>query len=225
MPNELVRHRLPGQRRRKVDLAAREFDEGLRDTSPEASYVVASWDPTNATLVSLRLYDLDRELRRAANLFNAGLGRSGTPSGKRPSPLPIRQGGLEIQDVRMGSVDFLLVPFGLLEQVLASQPMAAFLALVDLAERGGHLRAWVRRRSTKLASLTPATALDQLAGFSPTEELGSPDVDVGVKEGRVLARGREARLRTPEGIEVVGGHIKYVQERSDGTVVFIEADR
>jgi len=103
-----------------------------------------------ATLVALTLYDVDREIRRAAQVVRqeyAVRSSRAKTFAQAFSPLPLSQGGLVIRDVVTRSPpDFVLVASGAVAQFLLSSPVQLILTAKELLSWGGAVLIRVKRR-------------------------------------------------------------------------------
>lgn len=138
---------------------------------PTKTYTVFETDTSQVTRLGLDLVQFDRELRRAAQLLG------GSQRGLRslPPPLPVRQGGMRVREVDVKSTETLVQAYGLVQDVLLSNPLQLFLAAQALRQNAARVRVWFRRQA-------PGVSLDGLREIAhilrhgpPGEPRHSPD--------------------------------------------------
>jgi hypothetical protein len=123
-------------RQRGALAPSRRFDELIRQFQPVDVQVLLHRDDVGATAVGRNLWLLDREVRRAAAIVRQ------RPFRSFPRPLPPSRSGLRVADTRPGSLDLLLEPFGLVRDLLLSDPVQMTLTFFTLM---GGVR-WLRAR-------------------------------------------------------------------------------
>lgn len=95
----------------------RRFDDQVREFGPTDVRVVWRRENARATSTARSLWAFDREFRRAARIVGSQSFRG------LPSPLSAEQGGLVIQQSRAGSIEIVLEPYGLVRDLLLSDPL------------------------------------------------------------------------------------------------------
>jgi hypothetical protein len=135
-------------------------------------------------------------------------GRLIVRDGQRPRPIPVSKGGLLINEMAPGSLNFLLVATGGVMDILASRPTEALLALSEQLGKGAKLQVWLHRRQQRAL---------QRAQPAPHLGLGEPDMTLlGDHEG--TSEREPAVLRqVGDDFEAGGRWIRLTRTYTDGT--------
>ena len=159
---------------------ARRFDAQVREARWATASLTWHTPVLGATSAGRQLYQLDREIRRATAIVRAPSFRG------LPAPLSLRDGRLEIEDARSGSLDLVLHAVGIVSLVLLSNPVQLVLTTRALVGDAIRVRAWLARVSGNTEA-NPQLQIDLPGG------------------GRVVAKRRlEVRGYRPDGsIDVI----------------------
>ena len=136
---------------------ARDLDARIRQSEPVETELVWHSPTASAYRVGADLQVLDRELRRAATLV-----RDWQEDRRLPRPLPVQQGGLDIESSSVGSFDAVLQAVGAVSMVLLSDPVQLLLTAQALIAEPFSLKAWLKRRRGD--PIGPATATLEFPG-------------------------------------------------------------
>jgi hypothetical protein len=185
-------------------------DAELRTRGPGDLLVGVSLFDVQATVAALRLYEVDRELRRVVAIGRRqdGAGPLIMRDGKLPRPIPVSRGGLLINEMAPGSLNFLLVATGGVMDILASRPTEALLALSELLGKGAKLQVWLHRRQQRT-----------LQRAQPARDLGLGEPDMTLLGGHEGAPEREPAVLRQFGddFEAGGRWIRLTRTYPDGT--------
>lgn len=148
--------------RRRGFTLARRIEADL--PQPRTTFTVFETDTSQVTRLGLDLVQFDRELRRAAQLFG---GTQRTSFGSLPPPLSVREGGMRVCEVDVKSTEALVQAYGVLHDVLLSNPVQLFLAAQALRQNAARVRVWFRRTA-------PGVSLDGLKEIAQVLRHGPP---------------------------------------------------
>ncbi len=124
-------------------------------------------------------------------------------------------------------MDVLVVPVGVLVQLLASDPATAVATAIALKDQLARLRIFRRRNVDPLQGLSARQALEVLREHARTpEELAGGEADADVNLGSAPYRHRipAGYLRRPDGTVVSGRVITVVSKYEDGTTDYIHVE-
>ncbi len=120
---------------------ARDLDARIRESEPVETELLWHSPTASAYRVGADLQELDRELRRAAAIV-----RDWHEDRPLPRPLPVQQGGLDIETSSAGSFDAVLQAVGAVSLVLLSDPVQLLLTAQALIAEPFSIKAWLKRK-------------------------------------------------------------------------------
>lgn len=193
-------------REERFPVAESSWLRGVGDESVEAVELRLHIPTRRATSAGLALYQVDKELRRAASLVPAtrmseAVLADDAVARRAFRPIRTSHGGLEVEATEKGSLEFVLHGYGAIEALLLSAPVAAAIALRELLGWAGKIRVLFRPRARDQAVVLyeeePGVGIHVGPGVVQVD--GEIPQDTRIVVTTTLASGDETRVEIERG--------------------------
>lgn len=194
-------------------------DAQVRGRALDELEIFVALSDTRATIAALRLYEVDKELRRVAAIAwqQGETGTLAIPRGGRPRPIPPSRGGLVIESMQAGSLEFFLAAGGEVIDVLTSRPTQALLALTSLLGNSAQLRVWLRRTLRRgQGQVDRSNKGDGPRGLGEPDMILLPGGEGDTDHGRLPDGVAVVRI-AGETVEAAGRVVRLTRHYGDGT--------